>query len=417
MSYSTHSTVEYLAQRLLQRWVPKWFEAFSDPVSGGFYERLGRQFKPVSTGQRRLLTQCRQLALYSHASLHNGFSGDLGNRFESIIRAYRGEHSGGFRFSTDDNGAPLDNSYDLYSLSFVIFSASHYFRVSGDPMAEQVARQTLDFINAHFRLPGHPGLAEAIDDRLAPLPRLRRQNPHMHLLEACLFAADTWNDPAYRVMADEMVDLFTRYFYDPAANRLSEFFTDDLQPDPEKGVLVEPGHYCEWVWLLKKHAGTGTQHDATCARLLEWANRYGWDGDYGGIYDVLQPDGTVTSDTKRLWPFTEALKANALMLDSGMDKDALKQRMADMVNFFRDQYMDERGFWVEWLNRDLTPATDYMPGTTPYHVYFGIMETRAALHARGRTKSWAAGPRVMGYTLRRQLSGYMRRLRRAILQS
>lgn len=410
MNYGTHTTIEQLAQRLLHRWVPKWYEGFTDGAGGGFHERLGHSFKPVKTGQRRLLTQCRQLAFYSHAArMKSGacLRPRLRAHFDYMIRHYYDEERGGWWFSVNDDGVPLDRSFDLYSLSFVIFGLCHYYRVDKDAQAKKMARDVLDFIDGHFRMQGRPGLAEALDEDLAPLQRTRRQNPHMHLLEACLFAYETWSDPAYRRMADEMVGLFYDHFLIGDGHLLCEYFDDDLNPHDGDGARLEPGHHCEWVWLLKKHAvmqQDETRHDRTCMDLLRFANHHGWDEKYGGIYDEVAPDGTILKDTKRIWTFTEALKANALMLDSGEDRDALKNRIGDMVRVFRSGYIKERGFWTEWLNRDLSPATDYMPGTTPYHVYFGIMETRDAIHARGRTKSMAAGPLSFFYRVRRTLS-------------
>ena len=416
----THTTIEKLAQRLLRRWVPKWHEAFTDKLpGGGFYERLGHSFKPVKTAPpRRLLTQCRQLAMYADASTRDGgrhLKSHLRRHFDFIVAAYHDPATGGWRYSLDDSGGILDDSNDLYTLSFVIFSFSHYFRATGDIRATDFARRTFDMIDTKFRLSGLSGLAEALDARLSVIPRMRRQNPHMHLLEACLFAASTWNDPAYTRMADEMVALFFEFFYRNGA--LHEFFTDNLKPHPEKGNEVEPGHYFEWVWLLKKHGvlkGNPSLHDETCMKLLVWANKYGWDDKFGGIYDVLSPEGKVLKDTKRIWPFAEGLKANALMLDSAPDRDEIKDVMARMIHIFQTKYIAERGFWTEWLNRDLTPAVDYMPGTTPYHVYFGITETREVIHARGRTMSLTSGIDFAAYGLRRRMSDSIRALKKII---
>ena len=102
-----------------------------------------------------------------------------------------------------------------------------------------------------------------------------------------------------------------------------------------------------------------------------------------------------------------------VMLDGAPDKDALKDRIAAMVAVFSKHYMQERGFWTEWLERDLTPVTDYMPATTPYHVYFGIVETRAVLSGRGKSKSLALGPLVFFYSLRRRLSAIVRKVAKA----
>ena len=420
MNHSTHTNVEYLAQRLLQRWVPKWYEAFPDPATGGFYERLAKGFKPRMVGNRRLLTQCRQLAIYSHAYIQRPdiFKPALTAHFEVMLEKYFVPETGGWRFSLGDDGLPADNTYDLYSLTFVIFSLSHYYRATKDDRAKEHAAAMLQFIERNFKLPGKPGYAEAIDENLKPILRQRRQNPHMHLLEACLFAEETWPDQSdYRAMSDHLVELFQQYFYIPDRNMLCEFFTEDLRPDPGIGHRVEPGHYFEWVWLLKKHAALRndlTHHDEVCLRLLTWANKYGWDKVYGGIFDVLTPEGVVLTDTKRIWPFAEALKANALMIDAAGDRDEIKSRMKDMVNVFRESYMQERGFWVEWLNRDLSPATDYMPGTTPYHVYFGIMETRSVIHARGESVSLRSGIGVRIYSWRRDISRGFRQFKRKL---
>jgi mannose/cellobiose epimerase-like protein (N-acyl-D-glucosamine 2-epimerase family) len=413
-SWGALTTVEHLSQRLLQRWVPKWYDAFEDTERGGFHERLGEHFKPIDMGYKRLLTQCRQLAMYSDAATRiKFFRPELDHAFEYIVARFYVPETGGFIFSIDNDGKILGDHYDLYAQTFVIFAFSHCYRATGNILALEFACSTLDFIVNKFKLTDAPGYAEALDAQLNIMPQTRRQNPHMHLLEACLFAVNTWpQENAFLSVADEMVALFKNYFFMPDKNWLCEFFTYDLKPDPTEGSHVEAGHYGEWVWLLKKHACAHNQedmHDDDCRVLVEFANQYGWDEEFGGIYDVITPTGEIIKDTKRLWPFAEILKANALVLNLYKDKDSLKDRMALMVKTFREDYIHERGFWTEWLNRDLTPVVDYMPGTTPYHVYFGIMESLDVLSGRGRSKSWRAAPLRFAYTARRHLSQTMKK--------
>ncbi|NBX66123.1 MAG: N-acylglucosamine 2-epimerase [Proteobacteria bacterium] len=415
-----------LSQRLLRRWVPKWYPAFIEPKTNLFFERLGHSFRPVLTGKRRLLSQFRQLAMYSHAASQAEcmfFKPDLAGHLDAITKAYSAQEPGGWFFALDDSGKVIDKTLDLYAHAFVIFGLSHYGRTTGDVSARTRALETLAFIDRNFR--ASEGFYEALDGEGKKIETPRRHESHMHLLEACLFAHATWGDAVFLEVSDQIVNLFFSRFYDAQSNVLSEYFTDDLKPqaDREKSVILcEPGHYCEWIWLLKKHAhakGNSSMHDDVCLRLLEWVNRFGWDRTHGGIYDELDTEGQVVSGTKRLWPFTEAIKANALMLDCIHDphREAAKNHMAVMTTLFRDKYMQERGFWTESLSHDLAPATDYMPATSPYHVYFGIMETREILKNRGASKSWRAGPRRLAYASARFLSAIVRETRLKLQKS
>lgn len=406
------SSIEHLHRKLHKRWVPKWFDAFCDNENGGFHERLGRAFKAVDADHKRLVTQCRQIAVYSHASGVTKGARNIGSKLTAkldfLIDKYLTSTPGAWRFSIAYNGDPKDNTLDLYGHAFVIFTLCHVHNGLGDDRARTLASDTLDFITTSFRLDNAPGFAEALAPDMTPLPKIRRQDPHMHLLEACLFAYDTWQDKRYLNLADELIDLFLIYFVTAPDNDLIEYFDSHLQPHPQDGHRVKPGHYFEWVWLIKKYQKVSRNHaaklDKICRHFLIKGNACGWDDVHGGIYDYTDHKGHVIEDTKRLWPFAEALKANALMLDDWDDRDELKDRMAEMVHVFENGYIDERGFWTETLNRDLTAATDFMPGTTPYHLYFGIEETLAYLRSRGKSKSLKSIPLGIIYSLRRHAS-------------
>jgi mannose-6-phosphate isomerase len=423
MSAGPQTTIDLLSQKLLRRWVPKWYGAFCESETGLFYERVGHAFMPLKTGKRRLLTQCRQLSVYAHAAAQKDapFSPDLTAHFEALVHYYREPEQGGWIFALDDDLKPVDRHYDLYAHAFVIFALAHYYRATKDTRASQYALDTLSLIDRHFRAVDAPGFCEAIGQNLEPIPQTRRHESHMHLLEACLFAYETFQTDGFLAMADTLVGLFEDCFYQADHNRLSEYYDDQLLPQKSDGhYVLEPGHYAEWIWLLKKYQNLTTKTvdvDIWAAPMLLWANKYGWDQDYGGIFDELNEENKITSDTKRIWPFTEALKANALMLNSELDRYELKNRIRLMMGVFRDHYMDERGFWTEWLNRDLSPATDYMPGTTPYHVYFGVMESRLALKSRGQSKSLRAFPALFYYKIRRHSSDFMRKIRTKISSS
>ena len=82
----------------------------------------------------------------------------------------------------------------------------------------------------------------------------RRQNPHMHLLEALLALHAATGEKNWLRRAGALVDLFKRRFSDPQTGALIEFFAEDWSPRPgDEGRLREPGHQFEWVWLLYEY--------------------------------------------------------------------------------------------------------------------------------------------------------------------
>ena len=412
------SQVEHLARQLHRRWVPKWLESFSDHENGGFHERLNHQFKPLEMPRRRLLTQCRQLSIYAHnyvcapAFMRAVSPEYLISQFNYIHDNYFMPETGGWRFAIAMNGQGEEEVvYDLYAHAFVLFMCVWVHKATGSDQAHQTAKDVVAFIQAHFK-DDVCGYKEQLDQNLKSIEQTRRQNPHMHLFESCLFAHENWpNDPEFSDMAHELKSLFTDYLWDVDAGAIAEFYSHDMQLHAEEGDFYEPGHHFEWVWLLncyQNNFGEDHQIEGLKLKLLEFGNKFGRDTEFGGIYNAVNRQGEVVDEDKRIWPLTEALKANTIMLSDKRDRDTIKDLLRDVTHMLSSGYLHERGFWTEILNRDLSSKTDYMPGTTPYHLYFGIMEALQILKARGRSKSWRSWLIGVMYHSRQTLSDIMR---------
>ena len=147
----------------------------------------------------------------------------------------------------------------------LLFALAAAHRVLGDPRARPLALQTLAAINALMAAP-HGGWQEALPARLP-----RRQNPHMHLLEAMLAWQATAPDPAFEAAARESLRLSRIHFQVDGA--LREFFTETWVLDPATGHIVEPGHMEEWAWLLTQAERLGLD-TADAAPVL---HRRAWD--------------------------------------------------------------------------------------------------------------------------------------------
>jgi len=195
-------------------WIPKWASLFSDP-SGGFYERLSDKGVPLKM-RKRLLSQCRMIIILSRAYREKAYTdiGSLRNAFEFTLEHYKTPQKGGFIFSLTQDNDPDDTHYDLYAHAFVVLMCAEYYEATNDERALQIANDVVQFIKSAFEHETGLGFYEALDQDLKPMDKIRRQNPHMHLLEACLAIVEIQKDPVCVDLAQTLMGLFYQHFYE-----------------------------------------------------------------------------------------------------------------------------------------------------------------------------------------------------------
>lgn len=350
--------------------LPQWSQHGFHPTLGYSYESLTHVWTNNPNGRVRLLTQCRQLYTFSHAALTNQgllTSERLTTLFEFIIDHYRFEDR--WRFSLADNLEPLDNTTDCYALAFVMLSFSYYFKVTKDHRALDLIDQTHDFLNQNMRAT-FGGYYETYPINPS---QIRRQNPHMHLLEGYIAAYSVTQKNTYKQIIVELLDLALAHFWDKQRNCLREFFSEDWQYDPETGHIVEPGHHFEWVWLL--HQAYKIQPNNTylafAQALWHTGTDYGLDPN-GGIYNQIDANTYAAIDKeKRIWPLTEYLKAASAHVSDSNEK---RTRIEVAIEFAFRHYFTEDGGWHEYLDANNQPKDYPLPGTTSYHIFLGLHE-------------------------------------------
>ena len=206
----------------------------------------------------------------------------------------------------NDNG-PRESHRDLYDQAFVAMAKATAARVLGRCDLLDQARTLLTAIETHWAYPSG-GFYEG---ELPPQPP-RRQNPHMHLLEAMIAAAATpWSQPEDLSRANRLAAFFAERLFQAEFEVLPEYF--DLLWKPianQRGLLVEPGHHFEWAWLLCRLVTLGGNNYSMVAHLLwQFAEHFGIDRQRGVCIDEVNEKGAVISSRARLWPQTERLKA------------------------------------------------------------------------------------------------------------
>ena len=167
-------------------------------------------------------------------------------------------------------------------------------RAFAAPGAVALAGATLDLLHARLAAP-HGGFWDGASEDWQPHTALRRQNPHMHLLEALLAWHAATGEERWLNEARAIVRLFETRFFDPATGTLGEF---SARLAPAQGHVVEPGHQFEWVWLLHRwRAQSGETGMAAAAEALyATALRHGFDPEHGGIHDQIHRTGAPLRD-------------------------------------------------------------------------------------------------------------------------
>jgi mannose/cellobiose epimerase-like protein (N-acyl-D-glucosamine 2-epimerase family) len=357
-------------------------DRFRDPL-GGFHERLDYSFRPLPLGRKRLLVQCRQLYVLSEAALAGDRSGQAAAEagYDFLRRRYWDKRYGGWFFATTPEGAPLDRHKDLYGHAFALFALAYLHRAFAAPDALRLAEQTMELLEHHLSAP-NGGFWERAAEDWSPDTTVRRQNPHMHLLEAMLALYEASGSRRWLDRAARLLTLFTTRLYHSESRTLGEHFATDWSPHAEHGHVVEPGHHFEWVWLLHRYAAlSGEEHAAhAAAELFALALAHGFDPEHGGIHDQIDRQGRPVLTTRRIWPVTEGIKACIVRAEAG-DPDAARHAERLIGQLFSDFLHVQEGRWYETLGRDGAVTQTELPGTTPYHLFLAAREV-------GRTRIW-----------------------------
>jgi mannose/cellobiose epimerase-like protein (N-acyl-D-glucosamine 2-epimerase family) len=380
------SEIRTEVQELNLQWLrdyawPLWLERGVDWNCGAFHEHLDLASLQCAADFRRLRVASRQTYVFANAETFGvARAGDAVALGLEFLRGPARGQDGGFALRFDLNNRPIDLTRHLYDHAFVLLAFSAVAAVAGPNSTRKDALAVLDFITRVFPHPAG-GYEESV-----PPTRPRRQNPHMHLLEALLAANDAFGDRVFFDLAHDLIELFLDRLFQPNLGAIPEFFDDDLAPIREgTRFLVEPGHHFEWIWLLDWYAKTAAamgrttppQLGAAVGSLLRFADCYGIDHKTGLVVDAIWSDGALASAGFRLWPQTERLKVEAR-------RDDGPRRLSIALAALSRHFDGARpGLWFERIAADGTVVRDPAPATSLYHLTAALTDAVVLLHGRG----------------------------------
>jgi mannose/cellobiose epimerase-like protein (N-acyl-D-glucosamine 2-epimerase family) len=358
-----------------------WLARIHDPA-GGFFESLDGLGAPIASQRRTTLVQARLTYVFSHAYLlsHDPvFREAARHGLAFLMRAARAPDGGWFRVVSVD-GATLDNTRDTYDHAFVLFALAWYCRATGDRSVIQLADATWEFMQHRLADPQHGGFHEEFAPGRAGVKLPRRQNPHMHLLEALLSLHTATAEKNWLRRATALVDLFKQRFVDPQTGALIEFFGENWSVAPgDDGRLREPGHQFEWVWLLFEYSRAARDQSIVplAERLFAFGSRYGVERDEGlkgAVFDGVDTNGALVAATKLLWPQTEYIKACVARAEWLHDAPAPGAIPAHLSLIAQHFMRPDGANWHNQLARDGTPIAPVTPARVLYHLFLAVAE-------------------------------------------
>lgn len=308
---------------------------------------------PLPVTRYRTMACARQLFVHSLA----GAASHADLLFDSLRRYFRDPRHGGWFYSVDADGAPLETTKDLYTHAFVIFACAQYFATSGNRDALDMLNETAALVDARFAATS--GLLHAaLDEDFATVRSSALQNPLMHLTEAYLEASETTGDAAFDTALAKLADAVAGTFVHTPTGAIAEL------PMGTPGNRFEPGHQFEWFYLVAR-AGQRIERSGLApylARAFDFAQRHGVDATMGGVCAALNEDGSIQDPTERIWAQTEFLRALATRANA-----ADRALLPAQIERFRTRFLHPSG-WYECKTAAGEVSRADMPSTTPYHL-------------------------------------------------
>lgn len=228
--------------------------------------------RPLPAERYRAMACARQLFVFSQA----GDAAHAQVLFDSLMHTFQDTRHGGWFYSVDAQGAPLDTTKDLYTHAFIVFACAQYGRRSGNRDALEVVHRTSALIQSNF-LAEDDLFNAALTADFAGVSGTPIQNPLMHLTEAWLAARESTRDNAFDAALHRLAGAVARHFVHAPTGCIAEL------PIGADDNRLEPGHQFEWYWLVKQAPDLfeASGLDEALARAFAFAQQCGVDPQTG----------------------------------------------------------------------------------------------------------------------------------------
>ncbi len=357
--------------------LPLWASTGIDAARGASVERLLPNGQPDTDADLRIRVQARQVYCFGVAETYGWYPG-AADIVRSIVgfmeRHGRSRKRPGYLLSISNATLDIvDERFDLYDHAFFLLADAWRYKLFATPAALDDAHAVMDALDARL------GVAAGWLEGDYPHTH-RRQNPHMHLLEAFLTLYEVSGEKRWFELSEKVMNLFLTRFLVDEHSVILEYFDSELNPtQDELGLTTEPGHSMEWVWLLHWYQRiVGGDFSDLIERLYDTAIRNGI-APTGVMYDELYPDGRVKDDGMRLWPMTEHIRAS--LLQAGAGNTAAEEHAKNAILKLNEYFLNTStpGSFIDRRDGQGNITVGRAPTTSVYHLTGAAIEVHEYL--------------------------------------
>ena len=392
-----------------------------DQAQGGFYGHVANDGTADPGAPKGLVQHGRMLWTFAHAGrilVNPEYWPVALHAYTALVDWFHDREHGGFFWTVDHAGHPLDTDKVIYGQAFVLYGLAEQYRAGGDEGCLEQAVELYRLIEARGRDPHSGSYYEVCGRDWTPLPERHLDptplpvawgmNTHLHLLEAYAGLLRALDDggPAGLGLQNELraslralVHVLLERIVDPDTHHMALYFDRDWRPLSDE---VSCGHDIEASWLLVEAAevlgepGLLARARETALQMAGAVLEQGLGAD-GGLFDegpaalsnegpaALDEDGSgaAAGRDRTWWPQAEAVVGFLNAYQLGGEERFLDASLASWA-FIRQRFSDRQyGDWYHSVDAAGRPHDREKAGfwKTPYH------NARACFEVLARTLS------------------------------
>ncbi|KAA0988745.1 n-acyl-d-glucosamine 2-epimerase [Dyadobacter aurulentus] len=296
---------------LLNNVIPFWAQHSPDVRYGGYFTCLDSHGNVFDT-DKFVWLQCRQVWCFS--MLYNKVEQkqewlDTALLGAGFLEKYGRDQNGDWYFSLSREGAPLTQSYNIFSDCFASMAFGQLYKATQNPEHARISVDTFHRILSRKENP------KGIYDKNFPGTRpLKGFALPMILCNLVLEIEHLLLPELVESTIQNGINAILHEFYRPEFGLILENITPDGHfSDSFEGRLINPGHAIEAMWFLMDLAERSNNKELAqqATNITLDILEFGWDKKYGGIYYFLDvkglPPQQLEWDQKLWWVHIETL--------------------------------------------------------------------------------------------------------------